>query len=324
MENKCVVIVGMHRSGTSLTSSILEKAGLNIGERLLGEGVGNVEGHFENLDFFNFQCKILSEQGFHQDGWSNQSVPFLEQYREEAEAIIKNNEAPMWGWKDPRTCLFLDFWDKLLPDACYLFVYRSPWGVVDSLYRRGTDDAIKEDYQIAVNSWLAYNEYVLSFYNKNKEKGILIDIEDVKADIPSFITKLNSKFNLTLNTAFESPIKEQLFEKKGDLSLLKRFFPELDDLYGRLNMASGSQKAQKDSPEEGVKELLLEFWGASRLNKAKVKAKAKEHKKERDALNEIIKNKEQELAIAAERIAKLELEFSFRLKRKIKQLFLNR
>lgn len=41
-----------------------------------------------------------------------------------------------WGWKDPRTCLFLASYRKLLPDAFYLNVIRDYRSTVSSLIRR--------------------------------------------------------------------------------------------------------------------------------------------------------------------------------------------
>jgi hypothetical protein len=50
----------MHRSGTSLISQWLSHCGLHLGERLLGPGIGNAEGHFEDLDFLEFHEQILA------------------------------------------------------------------------------------------------------------------------------------------------------------------------------------------------------------------------------------------------------------------------
>ena len=44
----------MHLSGKSLTASILQKTSLNIGSELLEAGEGNIKGHFEDCDFYNF------------------------------------------------------------------------------------------------------------------------------------------------------------------------------------------------------------------------------------------------------------------------------
>jgi hypothetical protein len=39
--NVPLIILGMHRSGTSLFASWLDKCGINMGDKMLGAGVGN-------------------------------------------------------------------------------------------------------------------------------------------------------------------------------------------------------------------------------------------------------------------------------------------
>ena len=59
MASKVVVIVGMHRSGTSLITQWLQRCGLFIGDSLEGPGVGNVQGHFEDIDFLQLHQELL-------------------------------------------------------------------------------------------------------------------------------------------------------------------------------------------------------------------------------------------------------------------------
>ena len=68
MANNVLVIAGMHRSGTSLITHWLHDCGLQVGERLVGAGTGNVEGHFEDEDFFLLHQQILIDNGVHPDG----------------------------------------------------------------------------------------------------------------------------------------------------------------------------------------------------------------------------------------------------------------
>ena len=59
-----IAVTGMHRSGTSLVASLLQSAGINIGQRLMNAGEGNVKGHFEDLDLVEFHESILKSPGF--------------------------------------------------------------------------------------------------------------------------------------------------------------------------------------------------------------------------------------------------------------------
>ena len=139
MNNKILVITGMHRSGTSLITQWLHKCGLPIGDRLLGALVGNAEGHFEDLDFVEFHSQVLESQGLAGNGLDNKAVHEIDEAATQQLTNLighKNEEHAAWGWKDPRTCLFLSIYHKLLPGARYLIIVRDHGAVVNSLISR--------------------------------------------------------------------------------------------------------------------------------------------------------------------------------------------
>ena len=146
-----VIITGMHRSGTSLVSNVMTKWGVHLGDNLLGPGKGNKHGHYENIDFLNFQDNLLKRMGtsvYLQDATRiNEYFPHDSEMAKEI--INKHTQSPMWGWKDPRTSLFLDMWDSLLPNAKFIFVYRHPLEVALSICRRD----LKEEVSIIENPY---------------------------------------------------------------------------------------------------------------------------------------------------------------------------
>ena len=60
---KEVIILGMHRSGTSMIAGILECLGVNLGENQLGKQWFNPLGHFEDVDFLSLNKDILASAG---------------------------------------------------------------------------------------------------------------------------------------------------------------------------------------------------------------------------------------------------------------------
>ena len=139
MNNKVLIIAGMHRSGTSLISNWLHHCGLNLGEQLLGADIGNSEGHFEDIDFFHFHEDTLLANELPQSGLTAKRVPALNKYQhEKLKSLVglKNKLNTQWGWKDPRTCLFLDNYRAVIPDACYLNIVRDYGSTVNSLISR--------------------------------------------------------------------------------------------------------------------------------------------------------------------------------------------
>ncbi|MGL5081241.1 MAG: glycosyltransferase [Microcoleaceae cyanobacterium] len=242
VESPMVIIAGMHRSGTSLTASLLQRLGVSIGERLVGADQGNIRGHFENIAFVEFHKSILRVNGLDELGCMTQPQPLLisQSYIDQAKHLIVQNQNSqlVWGWKDPRATLFLDFWHQLLPTAKFVFVYRSPWEVVDSLYRRATDLSILESPEVAVKMWLYYNQEVLRFYQAHAAQCLLVNVYKIGEAPEQFVKAINQKFGFNLVTPpadnFEPDLLKQEILETPRPHLIKQCFPETIDLYLQL------------------------------------------------------------------------------------------
>ncbi|MEH1913875.1 glycosyltransferase [Nostoc sp.] len=263
------IITGMHRSGTSLSASLMESAGVNIGERLLGIDTGNSKGHFENLDFVDFHRYALRSQGISQEGWTIQKgIDIPPQLFDKAKLIIAENATlNNWGWKDPRTTLFLDYWNNLLPQAYFIFTYRSPWEVIDSLYRRG-DEIFYSNPKYALQIWMHYNKIILDFYHQFPDKSILLNIDSVITDY-TIISKLcANKFDIKLKEPSEGIADKSLMTNLASNAhrqmLIKRFFPEAVELYNALNNQADlkCQPVNLDSLEADIsfRDWVLQDW----------------------------------------------------------------
>lgn len=138
MKNRILVVVGMHRSGTSLTTNWLQKCGLNIGNELEGKKFSNPDGHFEDLDFLNLHEEILTSSEVPYHGTEDPDEFRISKSQEEKiqQLINLKDKSTEWGWKDPRTCLFLGIYRDLLPEASYLVIVRPYTEIIDSLVRR--------------------------------------------------------------------------------------------------------------------------------------------------------------------------------------------
>jgi hypothetical protein len=259
---QALIVTGMHRSGTSLLSSLLQSAGVNIGQKLVPGNDGNPKGYFENADFVNFHESILFSLGINTIGWTTQEqiVPPLS-YAEEAQRLIEENqdlERP-WGWKEPRTTLFLDFWSDLLPSAYFIFVYRSPWEVLDSLYRRG-DDIFHHNPELALQAWSSYNRQILRFYQAHPEKCLLFNLEKVTANPDHLIEMINGKFNLSLppvdSSIYDASSLKTDTRKSQRPHLLKIYFPQIWEQYQELNTITDFH----DACVEAVENLSDNAW----------------------------------------------------------------
>ncbi|MBE9165261.1 glycosyltransferase [Tychonema sp. LEGE 06208] len=247
------IVTGMHRSGTSLTASLFQKVGVDIGKKLVGPAVGNVKGHFENVDFVEFHKSVLRSHGIDELGCTlEKTIPVAASDVEIAKRAIDQNQQTQkhWGWKDPRTALFWDFWLKLLPEANFICVYRSPWEVVDSLYRRGTDVSLLQHPEMAVKMWLHYNQQVLELFESFPDRCLLANVYPIGNTPEFFIDRVNEKFNVNLSAIAADNFEESLLVndivKSHRPSLIKQYFPEALELYQVLETKAGnlSSKSQ--------------------------------------------------------------------------------
>ncbi|HMB65244.1 MAG TPA: hypothetical protein VKO42_00060, partial [Patescibacteria group bacterium] len=59
---KTVVVIGMHRSGTSLVAGIMQCLGVDMGSNLLSGNRGNPLGFFEDEDILDLNKRILGQK----------------------------------------------------------------------------------------------------------------------------------------------------------------------------------------------------------------------------------------------------------------------
>lgn len=239
------IITGMHRSGTSLTAALLQNAGVNLGQELLQGVPDNIKGNFEDLQFLRFHQKVLQSQGIHGAGWTLQKkITVQEEFVSKAQFLIRERASQsIWGWKDPRTTLFLGFWRDLIPKANFVFVYRSPWEVVDSLYRRRTQGdvvAFDKNPNLAIEVWMTYNEALLSFYEQLPAQCLLLNLDSIILKPQVLLEAVKEQFGVVLHyqdlDIYDSSLLTKPSNDRQRISLIKQFFPEALDLYSKLNL----------------------------------------------------------------------------------------
>ncbi len=214
-----LIVAGFHRSGTSLVCQLLHRAGLFLGYDLLEAAFSNPHGHFEDTEVLNLHRQILSDNG---KTWLV-SKPFLpiitEPHWQRMERIIQRRDAEhnLWGFKDPRICLFMMIWKHLLPNAKVLLVYRHFSATAYSLGRRQSTELLSnptgpprmyrrfwEEPDLALRMWLTHNEALLTFARTYPEDTLAVSLDMVQNGFP-FIRALNERWGLSLD---EVPVSE--------------------------------------------------------------------------------------------------------------------
>jgi hypothetical protein len=212
-----------------------------MGSRLMPAGRDNPLGFFENLDFVEFHERWLRLNGCDRAGWlAPQSLDLPEEaYADAMELLHRNDVAEVWGWKDPRTTLFADFWSEIVPNARFIFLYREPAEVVDSLLRR-RDQPVVADPELAVRSWVAHNSRILRLTRAHRSRCILANISVITRDPRRFLTIAAERLDVALNPEVTSPFEPQLMRSMEPsdqrATLLRYLVPEADRVYMDLEL----------------------------------------------------------------------------------------
>jgi hypothetical protein len=214
VRNKSIIIVGMHRSGTSAASGELSRLGVFMGKDLLEakEGI-NEKGYGENVKIIDLNEEIFD--GMH-SSWDDpmglikqQSLTKLsESFDDKAEALLieEYQHKKLWGMKDPRVSILLPFWKKALSNiGCevnYLFIIRHPNEVVKSLVKR---NGFSEKKGLIL--WLNYN--LSTYLHTTSQNRIILNFDDVISSPADVEQRLKEHFNLE----FPSTEKEFFIER---------------------------------------------------------------------------------------------------------------
>ena len=257
MIDRSLVVAGMHRSGTSCVASLLHRGGCRMGEALLPADAHNAPGYFEDVEFLDLNRRMLAatvpdDRPGHADwGWTEEmeasgiDAGRLEAFVPEADALILRHGTPSsagasraWGWKDPRTSVLLDFWDARLPDARYVFVYRAPWDVADSMQRLEAPEFLRHP-EFAYGLWHHYNRVLLAFARRHRDRTLVVNASAVVRAPERLLELVRSRFDIDLDSDAVAGVTDPALLMSADArlaTLAAAVHPDCVDVLRELEM----------------------------------------------------------------------------------------
>lgn len=266
---KCVVILGMHRSGTSALMGALNTLGVDIGITLMKPAEDNPKGFFENDHISRMNEKILESLISSWDdtfplpeNWWEQE--WIRLYKKEISGIIEHEmKSDMIGIKDPRMCRLLPFWnplfEKLRIKPYYILVVRNPLEVAYSLKKRNSFSVGK--------SLLLWMSYMLDaeFYSRQFPR-VFISYDDLLKKPERTFNYITEKLGIRLPKSYEDVrnkveqflepnLKHHTFGGSVNEELLKHIF----DYYNMLLCLCGSVETSSNvlSEIDGIRQRHL-------------------------------------------------------------------
>lgn len=148
---KAILVLGMHRSGTSALSHLLTELGADAPANLMSPNEDNPKGYFESMPLYLLHDELLASAGSSWDdyralpqGWaaSPKADEFHQRLKEAVQA--EYGRSGFFLMKDPRVCRLVPFWRDLLDDMqvepLFIHTHRHPLEVASSLQKRNGFD----------------------------------------------------------------------------------------------------------------------------------------------------------------------------------------
>ena len=204
-----LLVLGMHRSGTSALTRVLNLLGVALGDDLMPPGPDNPLGFWEHQGIVSVHEALLGALGRRWDdprpmpeGWLESAA--AHEAGAAIAAIVQRDFAgvPLWAVKDPRLCRLMPLWRRVLADLGIepriLLVSRHPREVAGSLQRR--------DGLPVVIGELLWARYLLDAVRDSAgcRRG-MVAYDDVLADWRAAIDRIDGALGLALGVPATGP-----------------------------------------------------------------------------------------------------------------------
>jgi hypothetical protein len=249
-QRSLLIVLGMHRSGTSAISGILDLLDFNTGSSLLPPQPDNPKGFFENQRIVDFNDKCLTRLGA---SWSESFLfpptwyenDTLSELIDELAQILKEelNFLSRSFLKDPRLCVLMPLYLKaflLLEITPYFIVcLRNPSEIAYSLKKR---NSFSEERTILL--WL---DYMLKaeLYSRNYKRR-WIEFNALVSNPVIIVQDILTEFGYSIETSREKCEEIEHFiestlkhHNEADMDVSHHYIPEIELFFKSLLKLKG-------------------------------------------------------------------------------------
>lgn len=193
-----LLVLGMHRSGTSALTGVLSHLDIYLGNELMDADFGNTKGYFENSKLYKMNESLLSQIG---SSWSDvfyneKKLSKIENIDALKELLVQEFEyANIFAIKDPRLAYLFPLYKKVLDELDIeikiILPYRNPIEVANSLHKR--DKMVLEKGMLL---W-AYN-FLLSEEFSRGYPRVFVSFDELIANNQKVVEEISSRLELDL------------------------------------------------------------------------------------------------------------------------------
>lgn len=203
-----LLVLGMHRSGTSAVGRLLSLLGVDYPNHTIGPDEFNPSGYWESADLYRLHDQILTRAGSCWDDWQPFDRTALDRYDaigiEHAlrEFLVREfSDSSFFFIKDPRICrlvpLWLDVFGSYDTAPAAIIPVRHPFSVAQSLQRRN-------GFSLAKSSLIWLRHVVDGEYATRHVPRSFVDYDCLLADWRSNVSRIADE----LGVAWPNPLPD--------------------------------------------------------------------------------------------------------------------
>ncbi|HEY2989807.1 MAG TPA: sulfotransferase [Candidatus Binatia bacterium] len=185
---KTVVVLGVARSGTSVTAGVLTALGVDLGSTAFPTE-SNPTGVLEDDDFARLHKEILNAAEPGKTYWDPPPVQKVwqqqERFADRIEKLVaaKSKGKPFWGWKHPPTILTIELYLPYLVNPHFVFVFRNPLGTARSSVEHTSRYKDKVDVLRTLKLVNFYHDEMMRFVDRHPDlPALFLSFEDVLSE----------------------------------------------------------------------------------------------------------------------------------------------
>ena len=210
MKQTCILILGMHRSGTSALTGMLSLLDFYLGSELMEESIANVKGYFESNSLCRINDKLLYQMDsawddvFLDEGKiSNVKDKDVDELKNHIKKEFKHSNN--FAIKDPRISFLFPVYKRALGELGVhikiVIPYRHPIEVARSLNRRNNFS-----YEKGILLW-ACHILLTEKFSRNYER-VFIGYDELMSNSRSVVTLMSEKLHIDFTSKYTKNIKQ--------------------------------------------------------------------------------------------------------------------
>lgn len=258
-----VVVVGMHRSGTSVLTRGLKAAGLHLGDRLLPVGPpDNPKGYWEDTEVLRVNEILLNQMGCDEQSlrWFNEDDierVVTAKLRDHAKCIVEErlSHTGKWAFKDPRTARLLPFWRSIFGEMGvaekYVIALRNPLDSAMSYAHRNNQNKNRHPVGLMWGSLLWLEHLLASVHWLRDAKAVVVDYQNLLSNPGLEVSRVLSLLDIdseisgneleNYSTAFVDKALQHFSSSDSDLTNHQEILQLTKDVYSNLKIFSVTQ-----------------------------------------------------------------------------------